>query len=327
MLRQQGRGLLGQLRPQRHPLLGQAPQQLRIGDVGELDRGAGAQRIADEPRLRLGVGLLGARGGELAVVVGELLAGERLVVGADEQAGLAAVTLDLGFGSRHLGAQLVDLAREPLAGGARLGLLGGALQHQILRRHRIGDLGGELGVGGFELDDDDARFLRLVGVEPVLEALEHALLGRHAHRIAGDADEAEQRLDERRAVQHRIEFRPLAELQFLDDVARQIARENELDLARHGFLVDRGARLAGLLGFRPQKDVLARLDQDPRLGFVFRGDQADRDEGDGGRPQRQPQDRDSAAPQRASERAEIELFDCGLHDAKPRGQLRTCTHH
>jgi hypothetical protein len=66
MLRQQGRGLLGQLRPQCHALLGQTPQQLRIREVGEFDRGAGAQRIADKPRLGLRVGFLGARRGNLA---------------------------------------------------------------------------------------------------------------------------------------------------------------------------------------------------------------------------------------------------------------------
>jgi hypothetical protein len=128
-------------------------------------------------------------------------------------------------------------------------------------------------------------------------------------------------------VQDGIEFRTLAELQFVDDVARQIARENELNLARHRLLVDRGARLGGLVGFRPQEDVLAGLDQNPRFRLVSRGDQADRDEGDRGRPHRQREDRSSSVPQRASERTKIELFDCGLHACEPRGQLRTCYHH
>ena len=273
------------------------------------------------------IGFLGAGGRELAVVVAELLVGEAQIVGADEQARLAAVAFDRGLGVRHLGAQLVDLARQPLPGGAGLGLLGGALQHQILRRDRIGDLGGELGIGRFELDHDDAGFFRLIGVQALLEAPEHPFLGRHGHRIAAEAEDPEQRPQDRGAVQHRIELRPFAELQFLDDVVRQIARQNELNLARHRLLIDRGGGLVGLFRLRPQEDVLAGLDQDPGFRLVFRRDQADRDESDRRRPQGQGEDRGPAAPERAPERTQIELLDRGLHDSKPRGQLRTRTHH
>ena len=54
---EQRRGLLRQLRPQGDALLGQAPHQLRIGNVGELDRSAGAQRLANELGLGFGIGL------------------------------------------------------------------------------------------------------------------------------------------------------------------------------------------------------------------------------------------------------------------------------
>jgi len=178
-----------------------------------------------------------------------------------------------------------------------------------------------------ELDGDDSGLFHLKGGEPFLEAPEHALLRRQAHRIAADADEAQERAQQRRTVQDRIELRPFAKLQFVDDVACQIARENELYLARHRLLIDRsGHRLARLLGFRPQEDVLAGLDQQPRLRLVARRDQADRQEGRGRGAQRQDEDRVFAPPQRAAERAKIDLLDGGLHDAKPRAQLRTRTH-
>jgi hypothetical protein len=48
VLVEQGRGLLGKLRAQRDALLGQPPQELGIGDVGEFARRAGAQRVADD---------------------------------------------------------------------------------------------------------------------------------------------------------------------------------------------------------------------------------------------------------------------------------------
>ena len=129
------------------------------------------------------------------------------------------------------------------AGGARLLLLGGLLQDQIALGDRVGDLRGKLGILRFELDRDDARFLDLEGRQPVVIALEHPLLGRHAHRVLDEPDEAENGPDQRRAAQHRIEFRPLAELELLDDLAREIARQDELDLAGHRLLVDGGAAL------------------------------------------------------------------------------------
>ena len=67
MLVEQRGGLLGKLGPQRDALLGQPAQQFGIRDVGELTRRAGAQDIANDARLGLGVGLLRACGGNLAI--------------------------------------------------------------------------------------------------------------------------------------------------------------------------------------------------------------------------------------------------------------------
>ena len=87
------------------------------------------QRLADQPRLRFGVGLLRARRAELGVEFAELLVRQRRVVGADEQIGPGAKLLDLGLGLGDLPAQRLDLAGEPLAGVAGLILLRGLLQH------------------------------------------------------------------------------------------------------------------------------------------------------------------------------------------------------
>jgi hypothetical protein len=94
----------------------------------------------------------------------------------------------------------------------------------------------------------------------------------------------------------------------------------------------RPSSLDGLVGFRPQEDVLAGLDQDPRFRLVARGDQADRQEGDRRRHERRADDRDFPPPQSAPKRTKVELLDSGLHDTKPCchnlcRRLRTSTHH
>ena len=112
------------------------------------------------------------------------------------------------------------------------------------------------------------------------------------HRILDDAEEPRIGADGRDAAQHRIEFRPLGELELLDDLARKIAREDELDLAGHRLLIDGGAALERLLGVRPQEDVLAGLDQDPRFRLVSRRDVVDRREGEQRGDQREPDDQE-----------------------------------
>ncbi len=62
------------------------------------------------------------------------------------------------------------------------------------------------------------------------------------HRILDDAHKAEQHLDDGRATQYRVEFRPLAELELFDDFAGEVARQDELHLACHRLLIDGALR-------------------------------------------------------------------------------------
>ena len=74
------------------------------------------------------------------------------------------------------------------------------------------------------------------------------------------------------SLQRGVEFRQLGQVEILDHLARQIARQHELDLAGHGLGVDRAAIGHGLLGLGPQKDVFAAFDEDARFGLVARRD-------------------------------------------------------
>ncbi len=152
MLVEQGGGLFGQLRAQRIALLDQPAHGFGIRDIGGLDRLAGADELAQLPRPRLKIGLLAARRGDLRIDLGQLLGRQRGVVGADEQIGPGAIGLDLGFGVRHLGAQIGYFAGQPIAGGARLILLRRLLHLEIGLGDAIGDAGGEIGIGGEEID-------------------------------------------------------------------------------------------------------------------------------------------------------------------------------
>ena len=144
--------------------------------------------------------------------------------------------------------------------------------------------------------------------EPLVIRFEHALLGRHAERILGKPEEAERIANERDAAQRGIELGQLAELQLLDHLAREIARQRELHLAGHRLLIDRALTIHRVLfGNRADEDVLASLDQDTGLGLEFRRDQIDADEG-----QRRDRDRGAEHPpslahKRAADGAEIEL--------------------
>jgi hypothetical protein len=142
-------------------------------------------------------------------------------------------------------------------------------------------------------------------------SLEHALFRRLGHRILGDADEPEGDQQQRPAVQNRIEFWPLAELELLDHLACEVARQNELHLARHRLLIDGGAAVGGFFRLWPHKKVVAGLDQDPRLRPVPR-----RHEGHRGSRKRERDDQAFLAPQGAGERSEIKFVD-DLRNAKP----------
>ena len=219
-----------------------------------------------------GIGLLRARGGELRVEIAELLVRQRRVVVADEQIGLgrdiARPWLRPRRPWRAASRSRRRAMRRPRASGPAWRPAGSAGS----LGDRVGDLRGKLRILRFELDRDDARFFDLESGEPIVIALEHPLLGRHAHRILDEPDEAEHGADQRWAAQHRVEFRPLAELELLDDFAREIARQHQLDLAGHRLLIDGRAAVDCLFRIRPQENVFARFDQDARFRLVARRD-------------------------------------------------------
>ena len=62
-----------------------------------------------------------------------------------------------------------------------------------------------------------------------------------------------------------------------------------------------------LLGLGPQKDIFAAFDQHARFGLVARRQQIDGDEGRRRHDQRRPDDRALVAPERARDRAEVQL--------------------
>ena len=223
-----------------------------------------------------------------------------------------------------VGAQPVDLAGQPRAGRTRLLLLRGLLQHEIGLGDGIGDLRGKLRILRFELDRDHPRLLHLEGGQPLVIALEHPFLGRHVHRVPDDAGEAEQGAQQAGSAEERVEFRPLAELELLDDLPREIARQDELDLARHRLLVDGGGPLDRLFRIRPEKDVLAGFDQNPRFRLVSGGDEIDGGECDRRGEKRQPGDQQFLAPERATQRSEIDFG--GLRDARPPVRLYASLH-
>ena len=237
---EQRRGLLGKLGAQRHPLFGQPADQFGIEHFGSLDRLAALEHFLDQPRLRFRIRLQRAGVVQLRVDLAHLLVGQRGVVGADEQARLGTEILDARFGFGDLLAQALDFTRQPLAGGFRLLLPRVLLQHQIAFGDRVGDTRGQFGIARLEFDDDDAGFVDRIGREAVVIGLQHALFRRQRERVASDAEQGQQRLQRRNTLQHRIEFRPLGKLVLLDDLAGQIARLQQLHLARHGFGVERG---------------------------------------------------------------------------------------
>jgi hypothetical protein len=110
MLVEERRGLLGELRPQGDALLGQSAQQLGIDDIGEFERRAGLQRIANELCLGFRISHLRPRRGKLGVEIAQLLIGKRGVVVADEEICLGAILLDLSFRLTDISTQTRSFA-------------------------------------------------------------------------------------------------------------------------------------------------------------------------------------------------------------------------
>ncbi len=70
-----------------------------------------------------------------------------------------------------------------------------------------------------------------------------------------------------------IEFRQLVELELVDHLDGEIARQDELRLAGHRFLIDGAAVEDVLVGVGAQEHVVAADNEDARLGLIFRRDQ------------------------------------------------------
>ncbi|MHC2389112.1 hypothetical protein ACVIHB_003928 [Bradyrhizobium liaoningense] len=187
------------------------------------------------------------------------------------------------------------------------------LEHEIAVGDRIGDAGGELGIGGLEFDHDHARLVDRVGLEAFVIGVEHALFRRHRERIAGDTDERGKRLQRRDALQHRVEFGAFRELVLLDDLPREIARQHQLHLAGDGLGVER-LPLLGAVAVRAQEHVLAAIDQDAGFRLVARRDEIDDSEGRNERQHRWHDDPAALARQCRSKRAQIDVagFDLCL---------------
>ena len=126
-------------------------------------------------------------------------------------------------------------------------------------------------------------------------------------------------LEPQQAAQDRIEFPPLAELEFPDDLAGEVAREHELYLAGDGLRVHHGASFGEFFGLGAQKDVFSGFDQHPRLGFVQGRDQLRGGKGEASCRQGQADDPVLPAPQRPPERTDVELIH-GLRNAKARSR-------
>ena len=109
------------------------------------------------------------------------------------------------------------------------------------------------------------------------------------------------------AGEDRVEFRPLGEIVLLDHFAREIARENELHLARDRFLIDGGRAIGRLLGIGPQEDVLVHFEQHAGFRLVARRDVIDAGKRDGGGQKGEAEDQEFLAPKRAAQRSEVDV--------------------
>ena len=179
MARQQRPRFQRDLRAQRGTVADELADQIVVGDVRRFERAARRERFADELGARLAFRLRGPRGGELGVHVGELLLGQRRVVGADEESAAGPELLNLGFSLHHLGAQRLDGAEQPGPGGARRFHLGAGLRLDEEFGDRVRAPGRQSGIGGVELDRQHPGLRDGKGEHRVPELLDE-LFGRRA---------------------------------------------------------------------------------------------------------------------------------------------------
>ena len=273
MARQQRRRELGDLALHLGLVVEQPLHACRFEHVRRrLDIAAG-EHLADELGARLGIRTLRAGLSQLRVDLGELLVVEHGVVLAREQACLGAEPLQLGV--RLLGclAQVIDLAPEPARGLGVLAQLSGRVELDIGAGDRIGRLGGELGGLRHGVDADHLRFRHGRDREALDEGVENAVVLGHLIAVARQAEHVDERGDQTAAAQRSVVLRVLGELQVLRHAQQDVARRDDLGLARHRHLVDAvrvGQLLALFLG--PRVARLGALDQHLGGGLVARRD-------------------------------------------------------
>ena len=166
-----------------------------------------SMHLAGRPGARLGLGARGGGLGQLGRQLAQLLLVEAgLVAPAVEDVGLAAKARHLRLGLRHLLGELLDLRPEL---GARILALEHRAQGEIVAvelGQLVGDVGGEPGVLGPELDHDAARILDLVDAQRIVVGGEHAVLLALAGAGPDQADRLQQLAEEPALDQRAVEL-------------------------------------------------------------------------------------------------------------------------
>ncbi len=309
MARQQRTSLERELPLILHALLGDAADRIVVDHIGHVDGLAAAQQLADHLRLGLRVGLRGAGLREIGVDVGQLLAGDRHVVGAGEQARLQSILLARVIRLDEPDAQVRDLRAERFRRLLRGQVLGRGLRLQVERGDGVGGTRGELGITAREFDRDDACLRRRIHGELVEKCRDDAGIARLLRRVAHDAEQHEDALDGVHPVRVRIELVIAFETELLDGAPRDVARGHQLHLARDRL----GIELKLLVGLLRADTIGAReegllvLEQNLRLRRVARRDQIDGDRDKETGEERCRDEKPRPAAQGDAERAEIDF--------------------
>ena len=174
--------------------------------------------------------------------------------------------------------------------------------------------GGELRIGRLEFDRDHARLVDREDGQPLVIGFEHALFGVMLERILGEPEEAERIAHQRHAAQRGIEFRQLAELELLDHLAGEIARQRELHLAGHRFRIDGAVALVAPFSASGRKNTFSRPSIRMRASDLYRGViRLTPTKVSAATAMRRTEHPPLLAHQRAADRAEIELaVPCGI---------------
>ena len=289
-------------------LVPDAADDVVVGDFRDVDGLTAAQQLADGRGLGLGVGLRAAGPRQVAVDVGELLAGDGHVVGPGEQAGLRAILLALVVGLGQLRAQVGDLRRQRLGGRLRHRPLRLGLRLDIEFRDLVGCARGERRIAAGELDGDDAGLRRREHHELLQEGLHDARIRRIAGRVMREAEQDHRPLQGPESARQRIEFVVPLQAEGLDRAAGDVGRADQLHLAGDRRLVElrcRVRRQVHPVGAREEGFLV--FEQDLRLCRVARRHHVheDRDEHEG--DERRQQIEATAPLQRPADGAHVDF--------------------